>query len=383
MNLILFDGAQWNSLLPLTYTRPVSEIRLGILTFKERWDILLNTRASYRTEKYLQEKYILKKGVENLFINPAFFPSEELVEKIGVLSFGQSIYQDQHLVAYLGNKLNETEISKDKNNLNSKLLHIVYAWDLFTFNAHALKFDFNLLTKNRQSEVVSKSNGVINPENIFLEKGAKVEYSILNASQGPIYIGENAEVMEGSMIRGGFALCKESKLNMGAKIYGATTIGPYCKVGGEINNSIFLGYSNKGHDGFIGNSVIGEWCNLGADTNNSNLKNNYSEVKMWSIAEGENISTGLQFCGLIMADHSKSAIGSRFNTGTTVGVSVNFFKSGFPENHIPSFSWEGEKREKYNIEKSILVAEKVMQRRTVKISPLDINILKHIAGITD
>ena len=380
MNLVFFDGIEWNSLLPLTYTRPVSELRMGILSFSERWCLLLKTQSSNLTVDYLQPKFSLIKEKQNIFLNPAFFPTVELVEKIQSLKNNQAIFQENHLVAFLGEEFNDSK-NAQKVELKNKLMQLVYPWDLFTANHHALLFDFQLLTKDRVSQPISKTNGVINPKNIFLEEGAKVEFAILNASNAPIYVGKNAEIMEGSMIRGGLSLGEESKINMGAKIYGATTIGPFSKVGGEINNSIFLGYSNKAHDGFIGNSVIGEWCNLGADTNNSNLKNNYSEVKMWSISEKKYVSTGLQFCGFVMGDHSKTAIGTKINTGSTIGVSSNIFTSGFPDKFIPSFAWEGENREVYNFEKAIQVASKVMERRNIKINELDINLLRHIEKI--
>ena len=242
-----------------------------------------------------------------------------------------------------------------------------------------LAFDFELLTKNRISQPISETNGVINEDNIFLEEGAKVEFAILNATDGPIYIGKDAEICEGSMVRGGLALCDHAKLNLGTKIYGATTIGPHCKVGGEVNNSILTGYSNKGHDGFLGNSVIGEWCNLGADTNNSNLKNNYGEVKLWNYAENKFEKTGLQFCGLIMGDHAKSAINTQFNTGTVVGPFANVFKSGFPPNRVKMFSWGGGSEDgKFRLDAAYEVAERMMSRRKVELTNDMKNIIKHL-----
>jgi UDP-N-acetylglucosamine diphosphorylase/glucosamine-1-phosphate N-acetyltransferase len=370
MNLILFDDKEWFSLLPLTYTRAVSDIRIGILSFSERWKNLLSTPPSIKTQDYLQKKYNFLTTEKNIFINPAFFPTYELVEKILVLQDKQAIFYENNLVAYCGETLDKSALSA-KIKLTDKLIHLVYPWDIFSHNAYALRFDFELLTQNRVSQTISSTNGLTCPENIFLEKGAKIEYAILNATDGPIYVGENAEIMEGSMIRGGFSLGNDSKINMGAKIYGATTIGPHCKIGGEVNNSIFFGYSNKAHDGFIGNSVIGEWCNLGANTNNSNLKNNYSQVKMWSIQENKYTSTGLQFCGMVMADHSKTAIDSKINTGTMIGVSSSIFTSGFPEKFIPSFSWLGENPEKYELKKAIQVAKIVMKRRGIEMSKYD------------
>ena len=257
---------------------------------------------------------------------------------------------------------------------------IDHVWDIFSKNGDAIKQDFDLITKNKTSLHLSKSNTVIgDPKLIFLEEGAIVEASILNTTAGPIYIGKDAEVMEGSMVRGPFALGEHSALKLGTKIYGPTTVGPHSKIGGEVNNSVIFGYSNKGHDGFLGNSVIGEWCNLGADTNNSNLKNNYSSVKLYNYSKKAMLDSGLQFCGLIMGDHSKCGINTMFNTGTVVGVGANIFGGGFPPTHIPSYSWGGaDGMMEYQFEKMIETADRVFQRRNLFISELDISILRTI-----
>ena len=245
-------------------------------------------------------------------------------------------------------------------------------WDIFTLNAGAIEDDFNRLTAGRTSAPVPSSNRVINGDRVFLEEGARAECAILNAHTGAIYLGRDSEVMEGVMIRGPFALGDQGVIKMGAKIYGATTVGPGAKAGGEINNSVIFGNSNKAHDGFLGNSVIGEWCNLGADTNNSNLKNNYSEVKVWSYAEKTIVGTGLQFCGLFMGDHSKCGINTMFNTGTVVGVFANIFGAGFPAKHIPSFTWGmPEEGTLFLPDKAIELAERVMARRNVMLSDAD------------
>ena len=263
--------------------------------------------------------------------------------------------------------------------LEGILLKVETTWDIFSKNGAAIKADFDLITKNRTSAPIPEKTVAFNSEAIFIEEGAKLPLCVLNATDGPIYIGKNAEIMEGSMVRGPFALCEESTLKMGTKIYGSTTVGPHSKVGGEVNNSVFFGYSNKGHDGFLGNSVIGEWCNLGADTNNSNLKNNYAEVRLWSYETENFAKTGLQFCGLMMGDHSKCGINTMFNTGTVVGVSANIFGSGFPRNFIPSFSWGGAKGfTTYLTSKAFEVAKVVMLRRGIELSEQESAILEHV-----
>jgi len=383
MNIILFDGKQKGDLLPLTFTKPVGALRMGILTFAERWEILLKEPVSYITSDYLQGKFetILKE--DNFFINPSFFPSKELVEKILDLNTNQVITYNNEIVAGRSSEFNLETIS-DKVEFTTDLIEIKYPWDIFSNNFHAIEYDYDLLTNGRTSQPISDTNRVINPERIFIEEGAKVEFSILNASEGPIYIGKDAEIMEGSMVRGGLALCEHAKINMGSKIYAGCTVGPYCKVGGELNNAIIMAYSNKGHDGFLGNAVIGEWCNLGADTNNSNLKNNYSEVKVWNYPSERFIKTGLQFCGLIMGDYSKSAINTQFNTGTIVGVSANIFQGGFPPNLIKHFSWGGpSEAPKFALDRAYEAAEKMMERRKVPFTEEDKKILEHIFNINN
>ena len=343
MNYILFDGNVRNSLLPFTFTRPVAEIRIGILTIREKWETYLKTEISCKTEDYLSGKYPLITEKENILINASYLPNAALIEKISNLRANEILLDGDEIIAYGSS---QAETLPDLNKLN----HIVFegdclrvrnTWDIFSKNAEALSADFDLITKGRKSQPISKTNGLIAAENIFLEKGAKVEHSILNASQGPIYLGKNSEVMEGNMIRGGFALCESAVVKMGAKIYGPTTIGPQGKVCGEINNSVIFGYSSKGHDGYLGNSVVGEWCNIGADSNNSNLKNNYAKVRIWNYESEKFEQTGLQFCGLMMGDHSKAAINTMFNTGTVIGVNANIYTPGFPRNFVPSFSWGG------------------------------------------
>ena len=380
MNYILFDGAVRDQLLPFTFTRPVADIRIGVLTIREKWENWLQSTTSTVTEDYLSEKWPMVEMEENVMINASFLPTAELVEQIKNLQFNEAVFFEEDVVAFFAGEDQEVDLNSfTAIELEGEAFQVKQKWDIFSKNGEAISADFELLTRNRSSQPLSSSNRTISPENIFIEEGAKVECAILNASNGPIYIGANAEVMEGSIIRGPFALCNDSAVKMGAKIYGPTTVGPFSKVGGEITNSVIFGYSNKGHDGYMGNSVIGEWCNLGADTNTSNLKNNYAEVKLWDYNTGRFTSTGLQFCGLMMGDHSKCGINTMFNTGTVVGVSTNIFGAGFPRNFIPDFSWGGSAGiTTYKTEKAFEVAEKVMERRTIEFTAEDKAILEHV-----
>ncbi len=379
MNTILADGANRNSLLPFTYTRPVAAIRIGILTIKQKWDKWLDTSCSYSTEAYLNKKYPIKIENKNLVINASYLPNAELVSSIKALQMGEAIVFNDEAIAYITEDPNAKFIAKayKTTTFKGEVLSVKNPWDIFSKNDNALLSDFKLLTAGRKSQPIPASNTTINPENIFLEEGAKVECSILNASTGPIYIGKNAEIMEGSMVRGALALCDYAVLKMGAKIYGASTFGPYCKVGGEVSNCVFFGYSNKGHDGFMGNSVLGEWCNIGADTNTSNLKNNYAPVRLWSYETEGFAKTGLQFCGLMMGDHSKCGIDTMFNTGTVIGVSANIFGSGFPRNFVPSYSWGGASGfTTYKTNKAFETATAMMGRRKVEFNSIEQEILE-------
>ncbi|MBL0104247.1 MAG: GlmU family protein [Bacteroidetes bacterium] len=385
MNFILFDDKTRKTLLPLTHTRPVADIRMGILKISEKWEFLLKSKCSYLTESYLQECFPLVQSNDNILINGSVLPTPELIEEIKKLAPNTSLLQGELTVALRTGALadahpqiSEIEVSNHQE-LTMKIDQLRYPWDIFSGNEKALASDFEMLTKGKTSQAISKSNTVIAPEKVFIEEGAKVECAILNASTGYIYIGKDAEVMEGAMIRGPFALGEHSQVKMGAKIYGATTIGPHCKVAGEVSNSVIFGYSNKGHEGFLGNSVLGEWCNLGADTNNSNLKNNYSKVKVWNYAHEDYINTGLQFCGLIMGDHSKCSINTMFNTGTVVGVSANIFGNGFPPKFVPSFAWGGsEGFASYRIEDAIEVATRVYERRSLVFGPKEQKLMRSL-----
>lgn len=380
MNYILFDGNVRNALLPFTFTRPVADIRVGILTIREKWEKYLGYTTTTITEEYLSEKFPMVELEDNIMINASFLPNRVLAEMVRNLEENQAVFYDDEVVAFYAKE--EQEVDFDTFHCISysgECLRIEHTWDIFQKNDAAIREDFKLLTEVRDSQSIPKSVNVIAPENIFIEEGAKLEFVTLNASTGPIYIGKNAEIMEGSVIRGPFALCEEAQVKLATKIYGATTVGPHCRVGGEVNNSVMFGYSNKGHDGFLGNSVLGEWCNIGADSNNSNLKNNYEEVKLWSYESERFEKTGLQFCGLMMGDHSKCGINTMFNTGTVVGVSANIFGSGFPRNFVPSFSWGGASGfTTYMTNKAFETAKIVMGRRHVPFTEEDAKILEHI-----
>ncbi|MGB1211208.1 MAG: GlmU family protein [Lacinutrix venerupis] len=381
MNYILFDGPARNQLLPFTYTRPVADIRVGILTIREKWEKHLQTTTTTVTEDYLSEKWPMVELETNVMINSSFCPTEALVEKIKDLKKNQAIFKDEEVIAFFTKEGQEDiDLSTfEAIEFEDETITIEHTWDIFSKNAEAITQDFKLITQDRTSQPIPKSNNIIGAEHIFIEEGAKLEFTTLNANTGPIYIGKNAEIMEGSVVRGPLALCDNATLKLATKIYGATTVGPHSKVGGEVNNSVLFGYSNKGHDGFLGNSVLGEWCNLGADTNNSNLKNNYAEVRLWDYETEGFAKTGLQFCGLMMGDHSKCGINTMFNTGTVVGVNANIFGSGFPRNFVPSYSWGGSGGfTTYLTKKAFEVCKVVMSRRALEFTDMDQSILEHV-----
>jgi UDP-N-acetylglucosamine diphosphorylase/glucosamine-1-phosphate N-acetyltransferase len=389
MNYILFDDARRSNFLPLTFTRPIADIRFGILTIREKWEKYLGEKTSSLTENYLRKKFPLLKEPDNVLINGAICPNPELIAEINKLQPNQALIKNDIVIAM---RLTEQELEKSGTNETGNVTEfptevsfaeLLNVWDIFSKNDLAIREDFELLTQGRKSQQFGSAAHIVNPENIFIEKGAKIGFAVLNASNGPIYIGENSEVMEGSFIRGPFALCDSSVVKIGAKIYGPTTIGPYSKVGGEVNNSVIFGYSNKAHDGFLGHSVLAEWCNLGADTNTSNLKNTYDTIRLWNYAEQTFVDTGLQFCGLIMGDHSKSGINTMFNTGTVVGVSSNVFGGNFQRNFVSSFAWGGYSGfSTYDVNKAIKVAEAVYKRRNMEFSDTDKEVFKNVFNIT-
>lgn len=385
MNYILADGPRRDALLPFTFTRPVAEVRIGILTIREKWEKHLQTQVSFKTEAYLAEKYPLVTASDNVVIISSIVPTKEFVDLVTSLKKNQAISYQENIVAY------RTEAPEQELDVSSyevigfqgSLITVDYTWDIFSKNGEALQQDFDFLTHGRKSAPISDTNKVIAPENIFLEEGASVEHSVLNASKGPIYIGANAQIWEGGLIRGALALCDNAIVKMGAKIYGPTTVGPHGKVCGEINNSVIFGYSSKGHEGYLGNAVLGEWCNIGADSNNSNLKNNYAKVRMWNYDTQKFDHTGLQFCGLMMGDHSKTAINTMFNTGTVIGVNSNIYVPGFPRNFIPSFSWGGASGfSTYMPKKAFEAAKVMMARRGKEFNAVEAKILEHVFELT-
>lgn len=374
--LLFCDQSTIRDFLPFTFTRPSAELRAGILTFAERWQRLLGVeKIAYNTADYLSGKYPKSNTLEGtLSIYANFLPTPRLLEQLRSLKVGESITYQGRQLAFMNDGLTLSPISPIE--WEEPLVVFEKPTDLFTYNDKAIDFDFELLTKGRTSAPLSPTNGFLGDKaNLFIEEGAKVEFATLNCQKGKIYIGKDAEVMEGSHLRGSIALCEHATVNMGAKLYGATTIGPYSKVGGEISNSVIWGYSNKGHDGFLGNSVLGQWCNLGADTNVSNLKNTYNTIQLWDYQKGGYTSSGLQFCGVLMGDHSKTAINTQLNSGTTVGVFANLFSAGFPSKYIPNFAW-GASAEKYRLDEAFSVAERVMARRGIAFDQREQHILQ-------
>ena len=387
MNCILFDDHFSEQLLPFTYTRPSAKMLVGIWTIEEKWQHYLAAPTSFKPYRtYLEGKYKAQVGAENWYVNGTWLPDEGSVLSVQQLQNGQMLVHEKRvLAARSANQLDSFDIDRLQEQgfvpqqYQSTPVMIRYPEDIFLLNGAELIKDFTRISQGRTSLVADGTNRIIAPENVFIEAGARVSCAIINASAGPVYIGIDAEIMEGAIIKGPFSLGAHSTVKMGAKIYGDTSIGPHCKVGGEITNSVIFGYSNKGHDGFMGNSVIGEWCNWGADTNNSNLKNNYEQVKLWDHTTHRFRSTGLQFAGLMMADHAKCGINTMFNTGTVVGVGANIFGAGFPRNFLPSFCWGGAQGfETFRFSKFIQTASKVMERRGIALDETEAQILEAV-----
>ncbi|MFA4868320.1 MAG: putative sugar nucleotidyl transferase [Pedobacter sp.] len=385
MIINLFDDAAWLALRPLSFTRPVADLRVGILTIAEKWQKYLNADSGFVAQAYLADKFPLLNDAE-LYINGSVCPDEALVEAVLSLKTGEVLTKNgMHIASRL--MLTEAfhnELYKrfDAKEYTRDFIRISVPEDIFRNNDTELRKDFALLTKGKTSVALSGTNTFLGDE-IFAEEGAGAECCTFNSLNGPIYIGQNSQVWEGCHIRGSFALCHDSQVKMGAKIYGQTTIGPFSRVGGEINNAVVWGYSSKGHEGYLGNSVVGQWCNIGADSNNSNLKNNYADVKLWDYEMESFRETGLQFCGLIMADHAKCGINTMFNTGTVAGVSANVFGPGFPRNFIPDFAWGGSQGfDVYKLEKMFETAEKVYERRNIPFDSTEKAILQAIFEIT-
>ena len=383
MNIILFDNKR-EDFYPLSLTRPIAEFRLGVLTIKEKWGNYFDS-VSTLSNDYLAEKFNTKKIKEdNIWINSQLLPSKDIVTEIKSLRVGEVLKKESIILAFRNSEFSSDELNNVESNSDFSFLSSIT--DIFSLNGEEIIADLalmNLLNNMKSLEKITDSNIKSGKFPVYVEEGATIENCYINSSEGPVYIGKNAHIMQGSMLRGPFAICDNSVVKMGAKIYGGTTIGPFCKVGGEINNSVFFGYSSKAHDGFLGNSIIGQWCNLGADTNNSNLKNNYDDVKIWNYGSESFLQTGLQFCGLIMGDHSKCGINTMFNTGTVVGVGANIFGSGFPRNFIPSFSWGGKSGFIiHKLEKFFSTAEKVMKRRSIPFTDIDKQVLLEVYNMT-
>lgn len=386
MTIIFFEDESRYSLYPLTFTRPVADLRIGIQKISEKWLLRLNGEESHLTAPYLQEKYPLINSTNQIFINGSVCPNEILGDAITDLKEEEALINNQTLIAVKSSAktINTKDLSSFKQiEFTSEFIKINYPEDIFRYNDSQIRSDFDWITKGRTSAKLSDTNTVIGSD-IFVEEGVEAECCSFNTKNGPIYLGRNSQVWEGSHIRGALALCDNSQIKMGAKIYGATTIGPNCKIGGEINNAVIWGNSSKGHDGYLGNTVVGEWCNIGADSNNSNLKNNYAEVKLWDYQTERFRKTGLQFCGLIMADHAKCGINTMFNTGTVVGVGANVFGAGLPRNFVADFAWGGAQGfEIYKLNKMLETTEKVFSRRNKELDTIEINILIHIYNDTE
>ncbi len=382
MNLILFDSPTIRqNLLPFTFTRPVAGIRTGILTIAEKWEKYLGIKPSYSTESYLSKKFPIHHEADNYWINGAVCPNEDLVTAIQQLKPGDAITKD-NLILVVRTPDDEVPeiITGTIKEFTQPLTLIDQVWKIYQSNGAEIRQDFKLLTKGRKSAPVDDAfTRIYNPDQVFLEEGVQIRAALLNAENGPIFLGKNSIIQEGALIRGPFALCEGSHVNMGAKVRGDTTVGPFSKIGGEVSNSVIFGYSNKAHDGFLGNSVIGEWCNLGADSNTSNMKNNYENIKIWNYAKNGFKDTGLMFCGLMFGDHSKCGINMMFNTGTVVGVSASIFGDGYPRNFIPSFAWGGAAGfTTYQLNKALDTASKAMARRNVDLTEEDRDILRTI-----
>lgn len=392
MNYILFGDQARTHLLPFTFIRPLADIRIGILTIRQKWEKLLNSSVSSLTADYLSKKYPLVKQDDNVLINSSVFPTVELVAEISRLAPNQTLvkpasgsYPEDILIAH---RLRAEDIDTIDSDLIDSVIpmetacdirKISHLWEIISMNHDELINDFKLITQGRKSAAIPSHVKTSAAENIFIEDGALIEHAIINATEGPVYIGKNAHIMDGAMLRGPLSVGDYSLIRMGAKIFGNSSIGPVCKVGGEMTDSVIFGYSNKAHDGFLGHSVIGEWCNLGADTNTSNLKINMDEVRLWDYEESSFVNTGLRLCGTFMGDYSKCSINTMFNSGTVIGISAQVFGTGFMRNFIPSFTWGSVAGvDTVRIDKAVKTAHEVCARRNVQFDALDEEIMRHV-----
>ena len=379
MHIRLFNGKDREHLLPFVYLRSVADVFMGALSFQDRWKQLMTDSVSVETADSLRES---EESTPDRCVLAALIPTTSFVEAVQALAPNQKLVCDDLLLAYHG------ELPSNDPNLQSyqsifidqsAFTYIQHSWDIFLCNAHALKHDIPLLSKNRISNAISDTNLTIGDGSIFIAPQVNMEGVTLNTTEGPIFIDEGATIMEGCLLRGPLYVGKNSVIKMGAKVYANCSVGPSVKVGGEINNVVFFGNSNKGHDGFLGNAVIGEWCNIGAGTSASNLKNDYGLVRVWDYASGNFTKTDLQFCGLLMGDHSQCAIQTTFNTATVVGIGCNLFGLGFPRQFIPSFSRGGAQGFTENrLDKVIETAKAMKKRRGVDFTSADSDRLEAI-----
>ena len=387
MNIILFDEKDnWTDLLPISFTRPIADIRIGILTIAEKWQHLLpEARISYKPADYLTVKFATEETGDDIIILSNILPDADLAARIAALQHGEALIAAGKMIALRGT-LQQFEASQRSADITiDNVDSIVWLYDIFLKNDAQLRADFEIITRGRTSAPIDDSCTIIGSrDQIFIEEGATVQGATLNTLGGPIYIGKDATIMEGSCIRAPFAACTHAQVNMAAKIYGATTLGPHCKVGGELNNVVMIGYSNKAHDGFLGNAVVGEWCNIGAGTNASNLKNDYTEIKLWNYRTHRFLKTGLQFCGLILGDHSKIGINCMLNTATVIGVGVNNHGAGFPRAFVASFLEGGSAGyTDVSVAKFFDIAKRMMARRGITLSDSDKEIFESIYAIAD
>lgn len=358
MQVVLFDTPERDSLYPFTEIRPVAGIRTGILTIRERWELLLQQPASVLTESYLAALYPAVTGANLLYIDARLMPTEQLIHAIQTLKPNQALLHNQQLLAVRWDEVLSFGFTVNELNgvqqipFSSDIQLLRFPFEISLWNEQFIKADFKLITAGRSSQPVSSTNQVIAPENVFIEEGAVVECAVINASGGPVYIGKNSLVMEGSLIRGPFAMLEKSVVKMGSKIYGATTAGKQCTIGGEIKNVVFFDYSNKAHDGYMGDAVIGEWCNIGAGTSCSNIKNTAGEVKVWNQRQRQWIAAGMK-CGVLMGDFTRTAINTSLNTGTVTGICSNLIKHGFLPKYIRDFTWNTSTEERYVLEKAL------------------------------
>ncbi len=382
MPLILFDNKNRINFSPLSLTKAIPDFHFGIFSVKERWELALNEKAFVHTDEYLQALYPLAPEGIHSWIDAAILPTETIVQQINKLVDGQVLVDEKGIVGGKSSKsfseFNRTDAFPFFEEIISieNITRIEFPWELMQLNDAMIREDFKLVTKSRTSQPIPSSVQAISTENIFIEEGAKLQFCTLNALTGPIYIGKKAEVMEGSSIRGPFSLGYNSVIKMNSRIYGATSLGPYCMGGGEIKNAIMMGYSNKAHDGYMGDSVIGEWCNFGAGSSNSNLKNSAGDIQVWAMGLKQMVAVG-QKCGVIMGDYSRLCINSSVNTGSVIGVSCNVFGAGLLSKHIANFSW-GTEGKKYNVETAITDINNWKKMKGKEMSSAEIIALKHI-----